>query len=58
MISRRKFLKYVPTIILTTKYKPVFANNNNIINYKITAKKSKNIDNNIIKIIRLKIKIN
>jgi len=40
MISRRKFLKYVPTIILTTKYKSVFANNNNIINYKITAKKS------------------
>lgn len=39
MISRRKFLKYVPTIILTTKYKSVFANNNNIINYKITAKK-------------------
>jgi FtsP/CotA-like multicopper oxidase with cupredoxin domain len=40
MTSRRQFLKYIPCAFVVTKYNAVLADNKNVINYKITAKKT------------------
>jgi FtsP/CotA-like multicopper oxidase with cupredoxin domain len=40
MTSRRQFLKYIPCTFVVTKYNAVLADNKNVINYKITAKKT------------------
>ena len=40
MTSRRQFLKYIPCTFIVTKYNAVLADNKNVINYKITAKKT------------------